>query len=298
MFNVRERPLIIGHRGARGLYPENTLDGFSRAIALGADGIEFDVVLSADGVPVVTHDLRLNPDIVRGSDGRWLEPPTPRVCDLTFDELRRYDVGRLRPGSAYAASFPDQQATDGTRIPSFQEVFSLDPRVLLLIEMKTLPIEPALSAGPAEMAEAVIASITNGGAGSRSMVLSFDWRGLRHLRRHHPEATTGWLTQQMDDDERRLWWGEEFAARYGCSAARVIAEEDGHCWLPEFRGLREPEIDAARRLGLPVIPWNVDRLEDITRAMDWGIDGLITDRPDLALELREARRRSATPGIG
>ena len=69
MFDLYDRPVIIGHRGARGLYPENTLDGFSRAIGLGVEAIELDVAISADGVPVVTHDLRLNTDIVRGPDG-------------------------------------------------------------------------------------------------------------------------------------------------------------------------------------------------------------------------------------
>src|SRR5438874_13628725 len=105
MFDFSNRPLIIGHRGARGLYPENTLDGFSRAMGLGVEAVELDVAISADGVPVVTHDLRLNPDIVRDANGGWLDPPTPCVRDLSFEQLRAYDVGRLRPGSAYALYF-------------------------------------------------------------------------------------------------------------------------------------------------------------------------------------------------
>lgn len=63
---------LIGHRGARGLFPENTLEGFARTIALGVDGIEIDIALTADGVPVVTHDPALNPDIARAWDGAWL----------------------------------------------------------------------------------------------------------------------------------------------------------------------------------------------------------------------------------
>jgi glycerophosphoryl diester phosphodiesterase len=296
MLDFSNRPLVIGHRGARGLYPENTLDGFSHAIRLGVEGIEFDVAVSADGSVVVTHDLRLNPDIVRGAGGRWLDPPTPRVRDLSFAQLRAYDVGRLRPGSAYARQFQQQQSMDGAGIPRLQEVFSLDPTTLLLIEMKTSPQEPDLTVRPAEMAELIIDGIKAAGAISRSMILSFDWRGLRHLRRHHPEVATGWLTEEMNDAERRLWCGDELAARFNGSTARVITEEGGHCWLPEFRELREGDVEAAQRLGLWVIPWNVDRAEDITRAVEWGVDGLITDRPDIALELRVARTRSATPG--
>ena len=174
--------------------------------------------------------------------------------------------------------------------------------------MKTLPTECALSTAPVEMAEAIIASINTGGPGntggadSRSMVLSFDWRGLRHMRRHHPEATTGWLTQQMDDDERRLWWGEEFAARYGCSAARLIAEQDGH-YKMAITGYRSSEDcgsqKSPRRGGSDCRSLPGTSIASKTSNGLWTgrIDGLITDRPDLALELRAARRRSATPSV-
>ena len=289
MLDFTNRPLVIGHRGARGLYPENTLDGFCHAIRLGVEGIEFDVALSADCTFVVTHDLRLNTDSVRGLDGRWLEPPTPRVLDLSFDQLRAYDVGRLRPGSAYALRFPQQQHIDGARIPRLQEVFSLDETMLLLVEMKTSPQEPDLTVPPAEMAELIIDGIKAAGAASRSMILSFDWRGLKHLRRHYPDVATGWLTEEMDGGERRLWWGDELAARFSGSTARVITEEGGHCWLPEFREVRERDVEVAQRLGLWVIPWNVDRAEDIALAIEWGVDGLITDRPDSALHVRAAK---------
>ena len=296
MLDFSNRPLVIGHRGARGLYPENTIDGFSRALALGVEAIELDVAVTADGILVVTHDLRLNPDIVRGADGRWLEPPTPRVRDLTFDQLSRYDVGRLRPGSAYARCFPEQQAEDGARTPSLQEVLSLDPRLPLLVEMKTSPAEPDLTVRPDEMAELVVDAVNAAGAISRSMILAFDWRGLRDLQRQHPQVATGWLTQPMDDAERRLWWGDELGACVGHSAARAIAEQGGRCWLPELAGVRKPEITAAQLLGLWVIPWNVESREDIARALAGGVDGLITDRPDLALEFRAARKRSASAG--
>lgn len=224
-------------------------------------------------------------------------PPTPRIRDLTFDQLRGYDIGRLRPGSAYAECFPEQQAANGAQIPSLREVLSLDPRHPVLIEMKTSPAEPELTVGPAEMAELVVNAINATGAIARSMILSFDWRGLRHLRRHHPKVATGWLTQQMEDAERRLWWGGEFGARASHAAPQAIADQSGQCWLPEFRDLREADVAAAQRLGLWVIPWNVEGREDTTRAIDWGVGGLITDHPDLALKTRAARKRSAMPGV-
>src|SRR4051794_18770412 len=96
---------LQGHRGARALFPENTLEGFAAALGIGVGAIELDVATTADGVVVVTHDLRLNPDLVRGPDGAWLAAPGPPVRSLTLAELRHYDVGRLRPGSDYAALY-------------------------------------------------------------------------------------------------------------------------------------------------------------------------------------------------
>jgi glycerophosphoryl diester phosphodiesterase len=297
MFDFPKRPLVIGHRGARGLYPENTVPGFCAAVERGAEAIELDVAVSADGVLIATHDLTLNPDIVRGVDGRWLEPPTPRIRDLTFEQLRSYDVGRLRPGSAYAGCFPAQQPIDGARMPSLQEVLFLEPRLPLLIEMKTSPAEPELTVGPVELAELIWDAVNAAGASERSALLSFDWRGLRHMRQHRPDAATGWLTQRMDKAERRLWWGADLAERCGYSAAASIVDQAGRFWLPELAELSKGAVMEAHRLGLSVVPWNVESPEAMLRAFALGVDGLIPDRPDLAIEARAVRKRSGTPGV-
>src|SRR5271170_3226179 len=94
-------PLNIAHRGGAGLWPENTLAAFSRAVRMGADGAELDVQLTREGEVVVFHDHRLKADLCRDASGHWLGAPGPRILDLTFAELQAYDVGRPRPGSAY-----------------------------------------------------------------------------------------------------------------------------------------------------------------------------------------------------
>lgn len=277
------RPLIVGHRGARGLYPENTLRGFARAMALGVDAVELDVAVTADSVVVVSHEPRLNPDITRGPNGAWLEPPTPLIRSLTFEQLRAYDVGRLRPGSAYATQFPHQQPADGTRIPSLREVLSLDPGGRLFVEMKTSPADLDLTVSPAEMADLVVEIVEAAGATPRVMLLSFDWRGLRHLRRHYATAATGWLTQEISKAERRLWWDDSASSQR--SPAQAVLNQGGRCWLPEFSELGDGDVAAAHGLGLEVIPWGVERPEEVARAVEWRSDGLITDRPDLAMHL-------------
>src|SRR6188768_4176849 len=109
---------LQGHRGARGLAPENTLPAFERALAIGVSTLELDVGVTLDGVVVVSHDPVLNPAFTRAADGRWLAGRGPRIKDLGFAQLQAFDVGRMAPDSPYAKAFPDQQPADGARIPS------------------------------------------------------------------------------------------------------------------------------------------------------------------------------------
>src|SRR6476659_1388987 len=99
---------IQGHRGARGLLPENTLPAFERAIDLGVTTLELDVAVTRDGVVVISHDARLNPDITRGPGGAFLPERGPAIHDLAFEALQGYDVGRLNPHRNYARAFPEQ----------------------------------------------------------------------------------------------------------------------------------------------------------------------------------------------
>src|SRR5204862_98740 len=94
---------LQGHRGARGLWPENTLVGFARAMELGVSALELDCAVTRDGVVVVSHDPELNPDCTRDAQGRFLASAGPPIFTLSHAQLQSYDVGRLRPGSAYAA---------------------------------------------------------------------------------------------------------------------------------------------------------------------------------------------------
>ena len=109
---------LQGHRGARGLAPENTMAAFARAQAIGVTTIETDLAVTRDGILVISHDPFLNPDLVRGTDGRWLAAKGPPIRTLTLAELKHYDIGRLNPDSAYARQFPEQQARDGDRHPA------------------------------------------------------------------------------------------------------------------------------------------------------------------------------------
>jgi glycerophosphoryl diester phosphodiesterase len=276
---------LQGHRGARGLFPENTLVGFAAALAVGVDSFELDVAVTADGVAVVSHDPALNPDIARGADGNWLTARGPLIRTLRLAELAVYDVGRLRPGSAYAAQLPDQAPRDGARIPTLAEVLAVDPTVRFNIEMKIFPDHPTWTVAPTAMAEAVITVAEQANALGRITIESFDWRGPRHVRRLRPDVKLAWATSPQTIAEAALWWDGPVPADYGGSVPRAVAAEGGPIWAPHHADLTDELIAEAHALGLMVLPWTVNHAEDMRRLLQGGIDGLITDRPDIARQV-------------
>lgn len=283
---------LQGHRGARGLFPENTLEGFRAAIALGVTSIELDVAVTRDGVAVVLHDPALDPDLTRGPDGVWLEGDGPVLAALDHAALGAFDVGRIRPGSALAAAFPDQAPMDGARVPNLAEVLALALRhgVTVDAELKTDPRAPQLTVPPEIMADLVVAAAEAAGALGLLRVRSFDWRGLRHLRRTRPEVPLAWLTDAETEADPALWWhapddpavDRSTPANVAAAAHAPDRPDWTPIWAPDHRGLTAWRIGEAHALGLRVIPWTVNAPEDMAHLLSLGVDGLCTDRPDLA----------------
>jgi glycerophosphoryl diester phosphodiesterase len=301
---------LQGHRGARGLAPENTLPGFAAALSLGVTTLELDVGVTRDGVVVIAHDRRLNPDIVRGPDGRWLDLPGPPIHALSYAELARYDVGRLNPASRYAKRYPEQKPVDGARIPRLSDLFALARKagngaVRFNIETKISPLEPDETLPPPEFAHALIATIRGDGMAARSTIQSFDWRTLAVVQKEAPEIATVHLSAQQrwldnilaHEPEGSPWTaGVQFAA-HGSVPAMVKAA-GGRIWSPYFGDLDRAALDEARRLGLSVIAWTVNEPAHIAALLDLGVDGIISDRPDLVraeLQRRGLALPAATP---
>ena len=278
-----QRPFELhGHRGARGLWPENTLPGFAGALALGVTAIEMDVALTADGVAVLSHDPSLDPALTRGPDGAWVQSPPVWLRELTYAELLEFDVGRIRPGSAQSAAFPKQRALDGIRIPRLEDVVRLEPQAMLAIELKTFPDHPQWTVTPEALADAVLDVLDRAGATSRARIISFDWRGLRYLRRIRPELGLGFLTDAETVASAQLWWDGPSPADFGGSVPRAVAAEGGTVWGPDFATLTQDEVAEARMLGVLVNPWTVNDTADMARLIGWGVGALTTDYPDRA----------------
>lgn len=301
---------VQGHRGARGLWPENTLAAFAGALELGVSALELDCAVTRDGVVVVSHDPELNPDLTRRADGRFLTHTGPRIFGLTYRELQAYDVGRLRPGSVYAARFPDQQPVDGERIPRLADVLALartrgEGRVRVAIEVKTFPEQAELTAAPEVFAAALRQEVEATGTLAMVSIMAFDWRVLAAVQRLLPEAPTVALTEeQSGEDTVRIgaprpspWLGGLDPARFGNSVVRLVKATGAGTWGPDYQDLNARRIAQAHELGLRVVPWTVNATADMERLLELGVDGMTSDRPDVLRELLESRGLPVPPPL-
>ncbi len=296
---------LQGHRGARALAPENTLPGFALALGIGVTTLELDIAITRDDVLVIHHDRNLNPENTRGPDGRFLEARGPLIRDLRFDELQRFDVGRLKPGTAYAKNYPQQQPIDGARIPRLADLFALvrnsgNQRVRFAIETKLSPDRPQDTVAPEVFARAVIAAIREAGMAERSTILSFDWRTLAVVQKDAPEIGTVYLSSQQaggfdnigaEKAEVSAWTNGLRFQDHG-SVAKMIHAAGGRIWSANHRDLDAAKVKDAQALGLQVLAWTVNSPADIVRALDLGVDGIVSDRPDL---VREEMKRRGMP---
>ena len=292
---------LQGHRGARGLAPENTLPSFERALDLGVTTLELDIAITSDGVLVIYHDPTLNPAITRDASGQFLDRRGPPIHSLTWAQLQTYDVGRLNPRSDYARPYPDQQPVDGTRIPRLSDLFDLvkrrgDDKVRFAIETKVRPTHPDETVAPEPFARAVVEEIRKGGMAARSQILSFDWRALRVVQQIAPEIPTVYLTAQQRwldniaaDRPEGSAWTAGFQYREHGSVPKMVKAAGGTYWSVHFGDLDPQKVKEAQSLGLKVLVWTINDPSTMDRIVGWGVDGLITDRPDLARKVLEAR---------
>ena len=288
---------IQGHRGARGLLPENTLPSFERAVELGVDVLELDLGMTRDGIPIVHHDRALNPEHTRDGAGAWLAPPGAFLNTLDLADLADLDVGRAAPGSRTAERFPEQIPRDGARIPTLADVLALGKRpgaerLRFNIETKLNPLAPEETAGPEAFARAVVAVLRAEGMVGRANLQSFDWRVLLEVRRIAPELATVCLTAErrwLDNIRRGQPGPSPWTARldidaFGGSVPRLVEAAGCSVWSPFYRDLTEETVAEAHALGLRVVVWTVNEVEDMLALARLGVDGIITDYPDRAVE--------------
>jgi glycerophosphoryl diester phosphodiesterase len=232
----------------------------------------------------------------------FLRSTGPNIIDLTVDELSQFDVGRIDPWSQYARTFPSQRAVDGARIPRLAELFALvreagNEKVRFAIETKLTPQRPDQTPDPETFVRLLMKDVDDAGLAGRVQVLSFDWRTLQILRRDYPDVPTVYLTLQaksldnvMANSEVESPWNAGFTYRKHGSIPRMIKAAGGTHWSSNWRELNAGNIAEAKSLGLKVLAWTINDRQTMQAMLDMGVDGLVTDRPDIAIELLRDRK--------
>ena len=294
---------LEAHRGGRGLRPENTLAAFSFALATGVTTLEMDLAVTKDGVLVISHDPHLNPDLVRAPDGAWLAGKGPPIDTLTLAELKRYDIGRLNPQSAYARQFPEQRGEDGERFPTLAEVFALvkahSRPVRFNLETKITPGSSGDTVDPVTFARMTVDAIRKAGLAGDAMIQSFDWRTLIAAKKLAPDIETVCLTietagndtVQRSAESPSPWLAGLSPRYYDGSLPRTVDAAGCGTWSPFWRNVTAANVAESHALGLRVLPWTVNEPWDMAHLIDMKVDGVITDYPD------RARKVMADKGI-
>ncbi|MCP3476227.1 glycerophosphodiester phosphodiesterase [Bradyrhizobium sp. CCGUVB1N3] len=298
---------LEAHRGGRALMPENTLPAFANALSMGVDTLELDVGVTADGEVVVSHERGLNPDLARDAAGSYVAAPGTPFVKLRLDEVRAYDVGQIRPDSAYAKQFSEQRAVQGTRIPTLKQVFALveksgNTRVRFNIETKIDPNHPDESLDPQAFVARLLGVIDAAGFSGRVMIQSFDWRTLLLVQKQAPKIPTVYLTLQRGSaptnalDRATDWTAGFNPADHGGSLPRTIKAAGGAVWSPYFGDVNGALVTEAHELGLRVVVWTVNKADDMARMIEFGVDGIISDRPDLLRQVAGDKGIALPPG--
>ena len=245
MFDELPSPFILCHRGAKDYAPENTLAAFETALELGADGFELDTQLSSDGHVVVFHDTTVD----RTTNGHG------KLSRLPLADLRELDAG---------SSFSEKYR--GEKIPTLDEVFeAIGKRAIINVELKNFstPFD--------NLAEKVCEVIRRHGIQKNVMFSSFLPWNLKKTARILPEVPRGLITAK----DWRGVWGRSFGFNFGNYDALH----------PYLDNVTPQQVHRVHKLKRKINVWVVNRDEDLRRLYNWGVDGILTDDPQLALRI-------------
>lgn len=307
---------IYAHRGYRPLAPENTLPAYTEAMRIGVDVIDMDVNMTKDKILVVTHDLTLNPDLTKDKKGNWITEKTP-IKNLNLAQLKKYTVGYLKPGSTTTKMYHDHIGMDNVHIPTLEEVINyvktnVGSRIRLQIEIKTNPYDPKESWTAQEMAKALNKVLVKTGMPDNVEVQSFEWQALVDLQKLNPKVKTGYLTdrttepmnaeqaKQMTDYQK--WTFPLDPKDYNYNYPLMVHKLGGTFWEPYEKDLTKKDLDEAHKLGVKVVTWGWTEAEGTdfnykiaNKLIDWRVDGIITDRPDILRGLEAAKGLDLPP---
>lgn len=271
---------LQGHRGARGLFPENTIPAFRKALELGVTTLEMDIVISQDNVVVVSHDPWFNPLLTTLPDGSYPDNDdllSHRIFQLPYSDIESYDVGlRSHP------LFPRQENLAAVKprlldVVNFAEEFAAThdrAPVFYNIETKTTPAgDGILHPEPDLVVDLLLNVIDDAQIAHRTTIQSFDVRTLRVAKTRGTASRLSLLVELED--------GSDLGTQ---------TDELGfmpQIYSPHFGLVTQALVEQAHSMGMQVLPWTVNDRDDMVRLLSLGVDGLITDYPDIGVELLE-----------
>jgi glycerophosphoryl diester phosphodiesterase len=276
--NLVKPPLGVfdkqGHRGCRGLMPENTFPAMKKALDLGVTTLEMDIVFTKDKQAVLSHEPFFNHEITTKPDGSYVteaEEKSLNIYKMSYDEVKKYDVG-IKPHPR----FPKQQKLKVYKpllsdlLDSVQEYMMSSKRALpyFNIETKTDPATDNIyHPAPEEFVELLVAVIKEKNIEEQVIIQSFDFRTLQYLHQHYPTIRTAMLIE--DFDKRSL---DEQVKSLGYVPS---------IYSPAYQLVNEELLKKCHTQNMKVIPWTVNDKETIAKLKAIGVDGLISDYPNL-----------------
>ncbi|ASG67891.1 glycerophosphoryl diester phosphodiesterase [Francisella halioticida] len=315
-FAIADVVNIYAHRGLRPLAPENTLPAYTEAMRVGIDVVDMDINMTKDKVLVVAHNQTLNPDLTKDKNGNWITKSIP-IKDLTLAQLKQYTVGYIKPNTPTAKMYPNHVGMPGVHMPTLQQVITyvksnVGSRVRLQIEIKTNPYNPKVSSSAQEMAEALNKVLVKNHISSSVEVQSFEWQALVDLQKLNPKVQTAYLTDHTTDPMNtqqakamtnyQKWTAPLNPKDFNYDYPLMVKKLGGTFWEPYEKDLTKANLDEAHKLGIKVVTWGWTEKEGtdfnynvVSKLIDWRVDGIITDRPDILRGLETAKGLDLPP---
>lgn len=263
---------LQGHRGARGLMPENTIPAMIKALDLGVTTLELDLAVTKDGEIIVSHEPYMNPLICLTPEGKEIlgGDRSHNIYQMTFDEVKQYDSG-----SKFHVGFSQQVKFHVTK-PRLKDLFDVVekyvtdhnlPKPYYNIEIKSsIEGDDEYHPSPAEFSDMVYGLIDSSISWDRVNIQSFDFRVLKYYNQKYPDVTLAMLITDARKSQEQL---KELGFQ-------------PQIYSPYFVALTKDVVSDLKEKGMKVIPWTVNTTEQMQNLLDMGVDGIITDFPNLA----------------
>ena len=270
--NAQENILmdIQGHRGCRGLFPENTIPAFEHALELGVSTLELDVVISKDKKVIVSHEAFMSHLISRTPEGNAIEETHEKdfnLYELTYEEIKEFDCGSsLHPKYPEQKNLSVHKPSLGDMVKRMEEISNSH---MYNIEIKRTPEgDNIYHPDYREFADLLIRELNQLNISDRTTVQCFDVETLQYLKKSYPDVPLVYLIANENSFEENI----------------EILGFDPYCYSPHFSLVNQDLVSNCKSKKIQLIPWTVNDKNDMIQLIKLGVDGIISDYPDILID--------------